>query len=78
MFNVEQIEGLPAHFYAVSAPQLDPVERIESADQFFANTAADIRHGGNRAYYAGEADYVQMPPFVSLQGRRKLLLDAGP
>ena len=31
--------------------------------RFFANTKADIRTGGNRAYYAIEADYVQMPPF---------------
>lgn len=65
VFNVEQIDGLPAHFYATAAPQLDPVARIESADLFFANTGADIRHGGNQAYYASEPDYVQMPPFVS-------------
>jgi antirestriction protein ArdC len=67
VFNVEQIEGLPAHFYATAAPQLDAVQRIESADLFFANTGADIRHGGTQAYYAGEADYVQMPPFVSFK-----------
>ena len=65
VFNVEQIEGLPAHFYALPAPQLDPVQRNEAADLFFANTGADIRHGGNQAYYAAEPDYVQMPPFVS-------------
>ena len=67
VFNVEQIEGLPAHFHATAAPQLDPVFRIESADLFFANTGADIRHGGNQAYYASEPDYVQMPPFVSFK-----------
>ncbi len=67
VFNVEQVEGLPAHFYATAAPQLDPVERIESADLFFANTGADIRHGGNQAYYASEKDYVQMPPFISFK-----------
>jgi antirestriction protein ArdC len=38
-------------------------ERIEAADSFFAATGADIRHGGNRAYYAEGPDYVQMPPF---------------
>ena len=67
VFNVEQIEGLPPHFYATAAPQLDPVQRIEAADRFFANTGADIRHGGNQAYYAAEPDYVQMPPFVSFK-----------
>lgn len=65
VFNVEQTEGLPSHFYATAAPQLDPVARIEAADLFFANTHADIRHGGNQAYYAGDADYVQMPPFIA-------------
>jgi antirestriction protein ArdC len=67
VFNVEQIEGLPPHFYAPAASQLDPVERIESADRFFANTGADIRHGGNQAYYAPNLDYVQMPPFASFR-----------
>jgi antirestriction protein ArdC len=67
VFNVDQTEGLPAHFYATAAPQLDPVQRIEAADLFFANTEADIRHGGNSAYYAAEADYVQMPPFVAFR-----------
>lgn len=67
VFNVEQVEGLPAHFYAVTAPQLDPAQRIAGADGFFAATGADIRHGGNRAYYAGELDYVQMPPFESFR-----------
>ncbi len=67
VFNVEQIEGLPAHFYATAAPQIDPVQRIEAADRFFAHTGADIRHGGNQAYYAPERDYVQMPPFESFK-----------
>lgn len=67
VFNVDQIEGLPEHYYATAAPQLDPVQRIEAADLFFANTGADIRHGGNSAHYATEPDYVQMPPFVAFR-----------
>ena len=67
VFNVEQVEGLPAHFYAVAEPQLDPVERIEHAEQFFAATSADIRHGGNQAYYAVGSDHVQMPPFEAFR-----------
>jgi antirestriction protein ArdC len=65
VFNVEQIEGLPPHFYATSAPRLDPVQRNAAADRFFAGTGADIRHGGNHAYYAPGPDYVQLPPFAS-------------
>jgi antirestriction protein ArdC len=61
VFNVEQIQGLPPHFYATAATPVRPMQRIEAADQFFVHTGADIRHGGNHAYYAPEADYIQMP-----------------
>lgn len=64
VFNVEQIEGLPDHYYAMAeAPALSPEERDARMEAFFAETNADIRHGGNRAFYAKELDYVQMPPF---------------
>jgi len=67
VFNVDQIEGLPEHFYAIAEPKIDPVERIEHAERFFAETGAEIRHGGNQAYSAVGTDYVQMPPFVSFK-----------
>jgi len=63
VFNVEQVEGLPQHFYATAEPKLDAAQRIEHADAFFAASGADIRHGGDQAYYAVHPDYVQMPPF---------------
>jgi antirestriction protein ArdC len=49
------------------APGIDPVARIEHAEQFFAAQKATIRHGGIRAYYAQELDYVQMPDFVAFR-----------
>lgn len=67
VFNVEQVDGLPAHFYALQEPALDPVARIEKAETFFAATRADIRHGGNQAYYAIGEDRVQMPPFEAFR-----------
>jgi len=67
VFNVEQIEGLPAHFHAIAEPRLDPVQRMERAEGFFAATQADIRHGGNRAYYNIGSDFVQMPPFEAFR-----------
>lgn len=63
VFNVEQIEDLPAHYYVKPEPVIDPAERIEHADAFFAKLGADIRHGGNQAYYSGGTDHVQMPVF---------------
>ncbi|ABE61464.1 antirestriction protein [Nitrobacter hamburgensis X14] len=65
VFNAEQVDGLPAHFYAVQQPAIDPVERIEKAEAFFAATGAEINEGGNRACYNLAIDRVQMPPFVS-------------
>ena len=67
VFNVEQIDGLPDHYYAKAGPQLDPVARIDRAENFFAASKATVRLGGNRAYYAQELDYVQMPPFESFR-----------
>ncbi|MGE0853595.1 MAG: ArdC family protein [Hyphomicrobiaceae bacterium] len=64
VFNVEQIEGLPARFYEQPAPREEgrTLELIEEAETFFAGTAATFRHGGNRAFYAPAADFIQLPP----------------
>ena len=63
VFNVEQIEGLPEHFHALAHASRNPDERIAGAETFFAATRADIRHGGDCAYYSPALDYIQMPPF---------------
>jgi len=65
VFNVDQVEGLPQTFYATAEPTLEPAERIAHADGFFAATGAQIRHGGDSAYYAMGPDLVQVPPFES-------------
>jgi antirestriction protein ArdC len=67
VFNVEQIEGLPAQYYAKAEPRLDPVQRIDRAETFFAATGATIQRGGNQAFYTMAEDRVQMPPFESFQ-----------
>jgi antirestriction protein ArdC len=68
VFNAEQCEGLPAHYYAkAEPPALDSLQRIEAADVLFAAIGADIRHGGTRAYYAPGPDYIQMPPFETFR-----------
>ncbi|WP_234894871.1 ArdC family protein, partial [Agrobacterium vitis] len=67
VFNTEQIEGLPDSYYALPVKVRDPVERIESADLFFRNTGAVIRHCGNQAYYSPVMDYIQMPPFEAFR-----------
>jgi antirestriction protein ArdC len=64
VFNVEQIEGLPARYLEAAAPRDEgrALELIEEAESFFAGTGAIFRHGGNRAFYAPAADFIQLPP----------------
>lgn len=61
VFNVAQIEGLPAHYYAQPEANGERLALIESAEQFFAATGAVIRHGGHMAYYAPGPDVIQLP-----------------
>ena len=55
VFNAEQIDKLPAHFYAQAEPLHKAPLKRDTA------TKADIRHGGNRAFYRITDDFVQMP-----------------
>ena len=61
VFNVAQIEGLPAHYYAQPESKAEKVQLIESAEAFFTATGAVIRHGGDKAYYAPSLDIIQLP-----------------
>jgi len=67
VFNADQINHLPPRYTQLAEPALDPVQRIAQADAFFANTQADIRYGGNRAYYAIGSDHIQLPPFAAFR-----------
>lgn len=62
VFNADQIDGLPAYFYVVEPELLvAPSERQAEIDAFFAAIPADVRHGGNEAYFSPTFDYIQMP-----------------
>lgn len=58
VYNVTQCEG-------IELPELpEASEHVLNAtmlDEFFANTGADIRTGGERAYYNPSQDFVQIP-----------------
>jgi antirestriction protein ArdC len=56
VFNVEQIDGLPEHYYAKPEARTDFVQRISHAGSFFAATGVSVRHGGNRAFYTPASD----------------------
>ncbi len=64
VFNVEQIDGLPAQYLepATAVAERPALQLIAQAEEFFAGTAARFRHGGNRAFYAPAQDFIQLPP----------------
>lgn len=66
VFNVEQIDGLPADETPAPAP-LSPLARVVQAEAFFAAAGAVLKHCGNRAFYSGAADCIQLPPFEAFR-----------
>lgn len=63
VFNVAQVDGLKESRPVSLSSVLDPIDRIDRAEAFFEATGADIRHGGDQAYYAPGPDRIQMPLF---------------
>ena len=61
VFNVAQCEGLRPGLAVDPAP-LPEREIIPHAEALIAATGADIRIGGDKAYYSPSGDYVQVPP----------------
>jgi antirestriction protein ArdC len=57
VFNAAQVDG----YAPQPAPALPESERIQRTDTFFVDIGADIRHGGNTAYYEPETDIIRMP-----------------
>jgi antirestriction protein ArdC len=61
VFNVEQIKGLPEHYYGKPQARTETVQRIPRVEAFFAATGAKIVHGGSRACYVISTDHIHMP-----------------
>ncbi len=57
VFNVEQVDGWQPPKPATP----DPIKVLVEAERFVMTTSADIRIGGDRAYYQPGADHIQMP-----------------
>lgn len=64
VFNLDQVEGKSLdRLRAGNAPltAADTHARHEEAERVIAATFADIRHGGDRAFYRFKEDFIQMP-----------------
>ena len=63
VFSAGQVDG-----YEVEGIDLTEAERIEGADQWVANTGADIRHNNiGGAFYKPTADWIQVPHLESFK-----------
>ena len=61
VFNADQCDGLPGE--AAATPEPAPESLIlPQVEALIAATGAEIRIGGDRAYYVPSADYIQVPP----------------
>jgi antirestriction protein ArdC len=60
LFNVAQVDGLPERCTAPD-PSLQPRETIPVAEALLAASGADIRIGGNEAYYSPSGDFIALP-----------------
>ena len=63
VFNAAQVDG----YTPKAATDLPIPDRIEQADAFFSGIGADLRHGGNQAFYSLVSDHIQMPPFAAFR-----------
>ena len=64
VFNIDQVEGDHLDHLRLGHGQLESEEvqqRFEQADAAIDATGADIRHGGNRAYYDMDGDFIVLP-----------------
>ncbi|MDB5425269.1 MAG: hypothetical protein JWQ29_2685 [Phenylobacterium sp.] len=61
VFNLAQIDGLPARFHAEAPIAPSAGRRNQRAHDFFEATGARVRYGGEAAYYAPGPDHIQMP-----------------
>lgn len=61
VFNIEQCENLPDNLTATAQP-LPEREIIPRAERLAQASGADIRHGGDKAFYDPLRDFVQLPP----------------
>jgi antirestriction protein ArdC len=61
VFNVEQCESLPADI-AVSAPPVATHLILPQVEELIRATRADVRIGGDKAYYDVAGDFIRVPP----------------
>ncbi len=67
VFNAQQIEGLDPAILGIDRPTICTEGRDAKADAFLSRCGAEVRHGGDAAYYNPTTDHVQLPAFESFK-----------
>jgi len=63
VFNADQVSGAERFRVGTSPVNNEsPIIPFEEADRAIAATGADIRYGGDRAFYRRSDDFIQIPP----------------
>jgi antirestriction protein ArdC len=79
VFHVDQCDGLPA--LPVAQPPPGHTQVLPQVDAVIAATGADIRIGGDMAFYSPSHDFIQVPPqqayFEPINWFRTVLHEAG-
>jgi antirestriction protein ArdC len=58
VFNIAQVDGLPARLPVAPRPA---IERLASVDAYLAAVGAIVRLGGDRAFYSPSTDSITLP-----------------
>jgi len=71
VFNCDQIENLPERYAPEPVGRMEVSDHKAAIDAFIRASGAQVRHGGDRAFYNPKADTIQLPlpeQFLSYQG----------
>ena len=63
VFNAAQVDG----YTVEETTPTSIVQRLKDVDQFTHATGAEVRHGGDRAYYTPAQDFIGMPELSSFK-----------
>jgi antirestriction protein ArdC len=61
VFNTEQCERLPERFFSPQPP-VDPCDAVPRAEALIRASGADVRVGGDKAFYVPSQDFIRVPP----------------
>lgn len=61
VFNADQVDGAEK-WQATAAENTEAIPDFVPAEELIAATQADIRHGGDHAFYSRTSDFIQVPP----------------